>query len=194
VFESMLHTLFILPEDRSKPTGLFKRKQRTLPVVRLAASTAEPIAELAADGHLLERTVADYCQERTPFALLLLRCVLADGDGACLRDPSREPYGVALTTRLKDGIRRYDRVLWEGGECFAVILNMISDPHQASLIADRIRHRLNHPLLVERCSVECGVRLGQAIYPEDGGEARLLIQKAELALSEPTSTVSTLRS
>ena len=184
VFESMLHTLFFLPEDLSRPTGRSKRRQRMTPTVRMEAATTGSIIEPALERHPLEPAVAVHCHECRPFALLLLRCVIDDGGESCRRDPSLKPYGLALNERLKAGIRRYDRVLWDGGECFALVLKTVGDSHQASLIADRIRRRLNHPLLVEGRSVEFDVRLGQAIYPKDGREARLLIQKAELALSE----------
>lgn len=194
VFESMLHTPFIWPEDLSKPTGRSKLKQRMPPAVRMETATTGSIIETVSERHPLEPAVAVHCNERKPFALLLLRCVIADDDDSCLRNPSWTPYGLALTSRLKAGIRRYDRVLWEGGECFALILRMVEDSYRASQIADRIRRRLNHPLLVEGRSVEFGVRIGQAIYPEDGRETHRLIQKAELALSGSSSSVSALQS
>ncbi|MTW19927.1 diguanylate cyclase domain-containing protein [Allochromatium palmeri] len=188
MFESMpLHTFFILPENQSKPTGFPKRMPRMQPTVRMAAPTTGSRTESASDRPRLETAVAVHCHERTPFALLRLRCVITDDDSTRPPEPS---WPQVLTARLKDGIRRYDTVLWEGGECFAVILKTVDASHTASLIADRIRHRLNPPLLVEGHSVKLDVRIGQAVYPQDGREARLLIQKAECALSEPTSTVS----
>lgn len=183
VFESMLHTLFILPEDLSKSTGRSKRKQRMSPTVRMESATTESITEPVSERRRLEQAVAVHCHARKTFTVLLLRCVIVDGDGSsCPRDPSWRSYGLALTARLKAGIRRSDRVLWEGGECFALILDRVDDSYRVSQIADRIRRRLNTPLLVEGRSVEFSVRIGQAIYPEDGREAHLLIQKAEPAL------------
>lgn len=187
MFEFMLHTLFLVPEDLSQSTGRSKRKPRLPPTVRMETATTASIAEPLSERRRLEQAIAVHCHERKPFALLLLRCVFADGDGSGRRDPFWRPLGLALNKRLKDGVRRSDRVLWEGGECFALILNRVDDSYRASLIADRVRRRLKPPLLVEGRSVEFDVRIGQALYAEDGREACLLIQKAELALSESTS-------
>ena len=71
-----------------------------------------------------------------------------------------------------------------GGDQFAVLLDGLSQAHQASLAAARIQDVLTKPYDLGGHTVNITISMGIALYPVDGETADQLLKSADLALFE----------
>ena len=86
----------------------------------------------------------------------------------------------AVADRLTHCVRDTDTVARLGGDEFVVLLDSIAEPEDAHLVVDKVRSAFNQPVLIAEHSLEIGVSIGTALYPEDGdAEAQLLKQADE---------------
>lgn len=93
-----------------------------------------------------------------------------------------------VAQRLLKCIRETDTVARLGGDEFVVILTRLKSVSAAELIADNIIKEINRPYLIENHTINSGVSLGVALYPQDGSGAGELLQKADLAMYRAKST------
>jgi len=88
-----------------------------------------------------------------------------------------------VAARLVECIRGGDTVSRSGGDEFILVMAEISQPHDAALVAEKIIHSLNEPIVVGDHHLNVGVSIGIAIYPVDGTDnIQELMKKADMAM------------
>jgi len=64
-----------------------------------------------------------------------------------------------------------------GGDEFVVLLESIAEAEDARHVVDKIRAAFEQPMQIAEHSLDIGLSIGTALYPEDGdAEAQLLKQ------------------
>ncbi len=94
-------------------------------------------------------------------------------------------YGDLLlqqaSLRLQDTVRVSDTVARLGGDEFAVLLPT-SDVAQAATVAHKILTALDTPFLVDGHTIDVGVSIGIAGYPDHGADSQTLLRHADVAM------------
>lgn len=88
----------------------------------------------------------------------------------------------AVGPRLAAALRKTDTLARLGGDEFAVLLPPPVDMDSASLSAERLVESLREPLVVEGLSLDLGVSVGVALYPEHGTDLETLVHNADIAM------------
>jgi diguanylate cyclase len=84
--------------------------------------------------------------------------------------------------RLQEPLRGSDTVARLGGDEFAILLLGPSDLEMACRVAERIVEALRTPFAIRELTLEVGVSIGVALYPEHGTSAHALLQHADVAM------------
>jgi diguanylate cyclase (GGDEF)-like protein/PAS domain S-box-containing protein len=87
-----------------------------------------------------------------------------------------------VAERLSSCLRKGDTVSRLGGDEFTVLLNDISAAGEPSLTAEKIIRAVNEPFMIQEESINIGVSIGMAVYPDHGGDAETLIKSADAAM------------
>ena len=88
----------------------------------------------------------------------------------------------AVASRLRSTLRQSDTAARLGGDEFAVVLPGIKDKETAVLLAQKILQAVQTPLILEGRSIDIGMSLGIALYPGQGENAGMLMQRADMAM------------
>lgn len=91
-------------------------------------------------------------------------------------------YLVAIAERLRDTTRTTDTVCRLGGDEFLLILEGLSDEHDASRIAAAVQERIAKPVVTGQHKLVCSASIGIAVYPNDGDRYEDLVKKADIAM------------
>lgn len=126
----------------------------------------------------LERTIA---RKQSPSALLLL-----DVDSFKeINDAFSHQVGDTLLRqigpRLNEDLSGSHLVARLGGDEFAILLPG-ADANQASAVAHALLRALERPFLSEDHALEISASIGIAIWPEHGGAAETILQRADVAM------------
>lgn len=89
---------------------------------------------------------------------------------------------VAVAQRLRDNVRETDTVSRMGGDEFAIIQPLGSQPAAAVSLARRLIEALTAPFHLAGRQALIGVSVGIALYPQHGDSTDLLLRHADLAL------------
>lgn len=90
---------------------------------------------------------------------------------------------VLVAKRLVDCVREGDTVARLGGDEFAVLLPERKDGRSARDVAERIQASLLEPFALAGCvSLEIGVSIGLALFPDDADTGSKLMQCADVAM------------
>ena len=84
--------------------------------------------------------------------------------------------------RLKQCLRETDTASRLGGDEFALLLDLGPSTGDAAEIAARTLTAIRAPIEVEGASIEVGVSVGIAFFPDDAGSAEQLVQAADDAM------------
>lgn len=87
-----------------------------------------------------------------------------------------------VAKRLKQCMRESDTVARVGGDEFVVLLQRISLPEQAMLVAEKIRSDLNQPFAIDGHILNIIPSIGIALYPEHGDDEQQLLKHADQAM------------
>ena len=88
----------------------------------------------------------------------------------------------AVASRLRSTLRQSDTAARLGGDEFAVVLPGTDSKETAILLAQKILQAVQAPLLLEGRSIDIGMSIGIALYPEQGEDAGTLMQRADVAM------------
>jgi len=88
----------------------------------------------------------------------------------------------AVGKRIKDTAREGDIIARLGGDEFAVMLVDVAEVHDIPTIAKKIIDALNKPFVLEGKDIFVTTSIGIGIFPDDGNEAEVLLQKADIAM------------
>ena len=88
----------------------------------------------------------------------------------------------AVVARLKSCIRDSDTISRQGGDEFIVLLGDVRDGDAASRVADKIQQRMSEPFEVQEHLLSTSFSIGVALYPDDGDDFDILLQKADTAM------------
>lgn len=87
-----------------------------------------------------------------------------------------------VAQRLTQCVRESDTVARVGGDEFVILLQHISAPEQATLVAEKIRKKFMQPLQVNEQSLLSSPSIGIAIYPQHGNDEQQLLKYADQAM------------
>ncbi|MEB0137589.1 MULTISPECIES: diguanylate cyclase domain-containing protein [unclassified Undibacterium] len=87
-----------------------------------------------------------------------------------------------VAVRMKRAVRDNDTVGRIGGDEFVALITDVGSSATALMLADKIRHAVGQPFVIENCSYHISVSIGIALYPEHGHEAAMLAQHADHAM------------
>jgi diguanylate cyclase (GGDEF)-like protein/PAS domain S-box-containing protein len=88
----------------------------------------------------------------------------------------------AVAERLRGCIRAEDTVARLGGDEFILLLPNLSDQANALLLADKIRQAFQHAIHIDGHELYVTPSIGITTFPDDGQDAGVLIQNADVAL------------
>ncbi len=102
---------------------------------------------------------------------------------------------LEISRRLTEGLRcsdlasrYYDHfdhkidVARLGGDEFIILLNELTRPEDAAVVAERIQGWIAEPITLGARLVQIGVSMGIAVYPHDGEDSEALLKNADIAM------------
>ena len=87
-----------------------------------------------------------------------------------------------VATRLESAVRAADTVSRHGGDEFVILLTEVSEPADAGVIALKILSALGAPSRVGDHVLRLTASIGICIYPDDGHDPDVLIDRADAAM------------
>jgi diguanylate cyclase (GGDEF)-like protein len=87
-----------------------------------------------------------------------------------------------MAERLRARLRESDTVARLGGDEFAVVLEHLSRPEHAGLVARKVLDAIAPPAVVEGESVTVTASLGVAVFPRDADSGEVLLRQADAAM------------
>ena len=87
-----------------------------------------------------------------------------------------------IAARLRRLCRQSDTVARLGGDEFGVVLNDVKDRASVEQHASRMTAEIDAPLEFENQTLALGASLGFAVFPDDGADVTVLIDKADQAM------------
>ena len=103
-----------------------------------------------------------------------------------INDSLGHPVGDALlkaiVERLKSCVRESDTISRQGGDEFIIVLNDVRDSDAVSRVADKIHQRMGQPFSIGEHSLSSSFSMGVALFPDDGEDFDILMQKADTAM------------
>jgi diguanylate cyclase (GGDEF)-like protein/PAS domain S-box-containing protein len=101
-----------------------------------------------------------------------LLCTVAEQLTTCIRD----------TDMLHTSLDPDTMIARLGGDEFTIVLDNLSDPRDASRVAQRVLASLSQPAIVEGHEIRTTVSIGISIFPHDGDSVESLLRNADLAM------------
>jgi diguanylate cyclase (GGDEF)-like protein len=89
-----------------------------------------------------------------------------------------------VAQRLLKIVRKADTIGRIGGDEFLVILTEVTDNANVALVADKILRQISEPFELDGNKIKIGGSIGIAMYPADGDDLHVLINKADNAMYE----------
>ncbi len=148
-------------------------------------ATHDGLTGLANRSLFLERLrhcMAQAQRDASPFGLLNL-----DMDGL---KPINDEYGHRagdaalreLAQRIRQASRESDTVARLGGDEFGIILSRVADADGALAHAQRLTQHIDQPFAFEDREIRLGASIGVAVFPHDGAELDVLLERADQAM------------
>ena len=88
----------------------------------------------------------------------------------------------AITKRLETCFRESDTLARMGGDEFTLILENITDLEQAISLSERVLSSLKELFLVQGHEISVSASMGLSLFPEDGEDGELLVNRADNAM------------
>ncbi|MGH8397786.1 MAG: putative bifunctional diguanylate cyclase/phosphodiesterase [Gammaproteobacteria bacterium] len=117
-------------------------------------------------------------------ALLIVQIKRGQEFGALFGHRSIETLIVKVADRLDGACRNDDRIMRSGDHEYTLILPDIMNEGHAILAANKVLRALSTPFEIGDHAVSLGANMGIALFPDHADTPEILLQHAELALSE----------
>jgi diguanylate cyclase (GGDEF)-like protein len=128
------------------------------------------------------RAIAGAKRRRSGLALMFLDLdhfkQINDTLGHAVGDAVLREVALRLTATVRDA----DTVSRHGGDEFVILLNEVSQPSDARLIAGKLLAAICAPCHVGDLVLRLSASIGISLYPDDGDEVDLLIERADAAM------------
>ncbi|GAB3252778.1 diguanylate cyclase domain-containing protein [Chitinimonas naiadis] len=131
---------------------------------------------------LLTQAIARHAASKTSFALMFLDLDRFKAVNDTFGHHIGDLLLVAAAHRLTAAIRTSDIVARLGGDEFLVLAGDLSDTSKARPLAEQLITSLTQPFMLAGHEIHVGASIGIAFYPDDGDEAALLMQRADMAM------------
>lgn len=119
--------------------------------------------------------------QRTPAALLYVDLDDFKGINDSFGHEAGDLVLCEVAARLQGGTRGPDLLARIGGDEFVLLLPDV-DLAGAREVAERVAAAVRAPIAIDAREVTCGVSIGIAVFPEDGGDLKGLLQAADRAM------------
>ena len=104
--------------------------------------------------------------------------------------PINDSYGHAVgdlllkqvAVRLQESVRASDTVGRIGGDEFVVLMPALAEGEAARGLAEKLRHAIGQPYMVDGRQLDISCSLGVAVYPDDGDDDLALANSADEAM------------
>lgn len=104
--------------------------------------------------------------------------------------PINDNYGHAMgdrvlkivAQRMQDCVRESDTVARIGGDEFTVLLNDVESEDAVLHVAEKIRHALNQPIVIDNIRMDISSSSGVALFPDHGNDEVELARHADFAM------------
>ncbi len=87
-----------------------------------------------------------------------------------------------FTKRLQEQTRKCDTVARISGDEFIMVLEAISDPEQAAIVAEKVIMLTKEPYQLDDKAILATLSIGISIFPKDGTDPEILLQRADSAM------------
>lgn len=151
----------------------------------------------------------DFLAHHDPLTKLPNRLLFADRLKQALRHAKRTKTGLALlfidldefkeindsfghnlgdqllkkvSERLKDHVRENDTIARLGGDEFTIIVEDLSHPDDAAVIAQNLLNAFHNPIELDEHQLHVSLSIGISLYPDDAEEIEALIRNADTAM------------
>jgi diguanylate cyclase (GGDEF)-like protein len=164
-------------------TDISARAERLAELERLAlhdALTNLPNRVLFCDR--VRQAIAGAERRGEPFAVMLLDLDRFKQVNDALGHQIGDRLLQAVGPRLAASLRKSDTLARLGGDEFAVLLPPPVDIERAALSAERLVESIREPFQVEGMSLDLGISIGAALYPEHGMDLESLMHNADVAM------------
>lgn len=88
----------------------------------------------------------------------------------------------AVTSRLKECVRKTDTVARLGGDEFTVLLDELAEPQHAAKVAEKLLAALAQPFKLGGHDLVTSASIGISCYPDDGSDTQTLLKNADAAM------------
>ncbi len=129
----------------------------------------------------LQQTILAAKREVKPFALLIMDLDRFKDINDTLGHHIGDLLLTQVAQRLRTKLRASDTVARMGGDEFAVLLPAVDAKH-AGMASRMLLQALRAPFTVEEHNLSVGASIGIALYPENGVDASVLMQRADVAM------------
>jgi len=87
-----------------------------------------------------------------------------------------------IASRLKKSLREGDTIARIGGDEFVVLMESLNRVQHATVMAKKIIHILQEPLVVENSELYVTSSIGISLYPQDGSDSQTLLKNSDAAM------------
>jgi diguanylate cyclase (GGDEF)-like protein len=93
-----------------------------------------------------------------------------------------------IAKRLNACVRKSDTLARFSGDEFTLIVENITNPDDAAVIAKKILKKLSIPLMEQGQQITITASIGISIYPNDGEDEKNLLKRADAAMYQVKNT------
>ncbi|WP_370067010.1 putative bifunctional diguanylate cyclase/phosphodiesterase [Mycobacterium sp. MAA66] len=129
----------------------------------------------------LEHAARAAAHRNTTLALLYIDLDLFKRINDTLGHAVGDQVLIAAAERMKATVRPIDTIARIGGDEFVVLSESLSEPEQASALANRLHQAITEPIFVDQQPVSVGCSIGIA-FPADHEDPESVLQEADLAM------------
>jgi diguanylate cyclase (GGDEF)-like protein/PAS domain S-box-containing protein len=140
------------------------------------------LANRAQFNEKLSDAIARSCRSRMVMAVLFLDIDHFESINDELSHQSGDQVLIEFAQRLKDCVRQTDTVARLAGDEFVVLLEGMHTAEEATIVADKIIHKMESPFEIAGAMRRITASIGIAIRPESQTDAEALLHKADEAL------------